>query len=70
MARILTDSLANVGGQAERRLDALRSRFPEPKRNAEPFEQYLARAIPYAQQDEKFARQLAQALRTATSFGG
>lgn len=70
MARQMGDVLANVGAQAERRLDALNNYFPPAPKPSMSFDEYLPRAILHAQSDEKFARELAKALYQAQRIGG
>jgi hypothetical protein len=63
------DTLANAGLRAERELNRLGERMPEIKAPRMSFAEYLPQAMEHAQQDEKFARQLARALYEARNGG-
>lgn len=70
MARQISDRMTGLAAQAGRRLDGLKEYYPPAKQPPMRFEEYLPQAIAYAQQDEKFARQLARALYTSHALGG
>lgn len=70
MAKAMADTLANISAQAERRLNRLTEYYPEPKTPSLTFDDYLPRALAHAQQDEKFARDLAKSLYQASLLGG
>lgn len=66
---IVADTLSSIGQRAERELDRLGTRIPEVKAPRLTFDEYLPQALQHAQQDEKFARQLARALYAARNGG-
>lgn len=70
MVRRVEDTLARINARAEQRLNGLANYFPQPKAPSIPFEEYLPRAMAYAQQDEKFARELARTMYQAQRMGG
>jgi len=70
MPRQIGDTLANIGEQAERRLDKLKEYYPTPKQPPMTFDEYLPRALARAQHDEKFARELAHSLYVTARMGG
>ena len=63
-------SLGRINDRAGRELDRIGAHLPPVAEPSIPFDQYLPAALAHAQQDEKFARELARALHQAARLGG
>lgn len=64
------EMLSRVNRQAEVRLDSMSDHLPPVPQPKISFDEYLPRAMEIAQQDEKFAWELARSMRQAGLYGG
>ena len=67
---ILPQFMATVTQGARQRLDAMSEMMPPMQPAAEPLDQYMAKAVEYAQRDPEFAARLGTSLEQYKRLGG